>query len=44
MSQEQTAFELSDLIRETAFALHKHLRLGHLEKVYENGLTHRLRN
>jgi GxxExxY protein len=32
-----------DRIRETSFALHRHLRHGHLEKVYENGLVHRLR-
>ena len=36
-------FELCDVIRETSFALHQYLRHGHLEKVYENGLTHRLR-
>ena len=36
-------FQLCDQIRETAFALHKYLRHGHLEKVYENGLAHRLR-
>lgn len=34
---------LTDQIRETSFALHKYLRHGHLEKVYENGLAHRLR-
>ena len=34
---------LSDQIRETAFSLHTYLRHGHLEKVYENGLAHRLR-
>ena len=34
---------LCDVIRETGFALHKFLRGGHLEKVYENGLSHRLR-
>ena len=34
---------LTDTIRETSFALHKFLRHGHLEKVYENGLAHRLR-
>jgi len=34
---------LTDQIRETAFALHRYLRHGHLEKVYENGLAHRLR-
>jgi len=36
-------FELCDVIREISFALHKYLRHGHLEKVYENGLAHRLR-
>ena len=36
-------FEICDVIREISFALHKYLRHGHLEKVYENGLAHRLR-
>ena len=36
-------FELCDRIRETSLALHSYLRHGHLEKVYENGLAHRLR-
>jgi GxxExxY protein len=36
-------FQLCDQIRETGFALHRHLRHGHVEKVYENGLAHRLR-
>lgn len=36
-------FELCDVVRETAFDLHRYLRHGHLEKVYENGLAHRLR-
>lgn len=36
-------FELCDQVRETSFALHRHLRHGHVEKVYENGLAHRLR-
>ena len=30
-------------VRQTAFELHTFLRWGHLERVYENGLTHRLR-
>ena len=34
---------MCDLIRKTGFALHCFLRNGHLEKVYENGLAHRLR-
>ena len=33
---------LCDLIRETSFDIHKFLRSGHLEKVYENALAHRL--
>ena len=35
--------QLTDRIRETSLALHGFLRHGHLEKVYENGLAHRLR-
>jgi GxxExxY protein len=35
--------QLCDMVRECSFGLHKHLRHGHLEKIYENGLTHRLR-
>lgn len=33
---------LCDEIREAAFQLHSHLKHGHLEKVYENGMAHRL--
>ena len=36
-------FQLCDQVRETSFALHRHLRHGHVEKVYGNGLVHRLR-
>ncbi len=36
-------FLLCDQVRETAFALQKHHRHGHAEKIYENGLFHRLR-
>ena len=43
MKTEKEIFQLCDQIREAAFALHRHLRHGHLEKVYENGLAHRLR-
>jgi GxxExxY protein len=35
-------FALCDMVRETGYALHRYLRHGHLEKVYENGLAHRL--
>jgi GxxExxY protein len=34
---------LCDRIRETSFAIRRFLRHGHLEKVYETALTHRLR-
>jgi len=43
MKTEKESFRLCDQVRETAFALHRYLRHGHLEKVYENGLAHRLR-
>src|SRR5208337_1857330 len=43
MKTQKEIFQLCDQIRETAFALHRYLRHGHLEKVYENGLAHRLR-
>lgn len=36
-------FELCNVVRETSFAIHKFHRYGHLEKVYENALAHRLR-
>ena len=36
-------FVLCDQIRESSFSLHRFLRHGHLEKVYENGLANRLR-
>lgn len=34
---------LCDTVREIACAIHKHHSHGHLEKVYENALAHRLR-
>lgn len=34
--------ELCDFVRECSYGLHKHLRHGHLEKIYENGLANRL--
>lgn len=38
-----TINQLCDIVRETSFALHKYHRHGHAEKIYENGLVHRLR-
>ena len=39
----QDIMHLCDTVRETPFAIHKYHRHGHLEKVYENALAHRLR-
>jgi GxxExxY protein len=33
---------LCDVIRQTGYELHVYLGHGHMEKVYENGLAHRL--
>ena len=38
----KTIHELCDLVRETSFAIHQYHRHGHLEKIYENALAHRL--
>jgi GxxExxY protein len=43
MEKEKDILELCSQIRQLAFGLHVYLRHGHLEKVYENGLAHRLR-
>lgn len=34
--------ELCDIVRQTSFDIHCYHRSGHLEKVYENTLAHRL--
>jgi GxxExxY protein len=39
----RTINQLCDIVRETAFAIHCYHRNGHLEKIYENALVHRLR-
>lgn len=41
-SPKDPVYQLADRVREAAFALHKFLRHGHLEKVYEAGLANRL--
>ncbi len=43
MKPWNTVFELCDIVRETGYAIHEFLRSGHLEKVYENAMVHRLR-
>jgi GxxExxY protein len=35
-------FQLADMVRETGYAIHRYHGPGHLEKVYENALVHRL--
>lgn len=35
--------KLCDRVRETAYSIHLYLAHGHLERVYENALVHRLR-
>ncbi len=35
--------QLCDTIRETCFAIHRYHGHGHVEKIYENALVHRLR-
>jgi GxxExxY protein len=35
--------DLCDKVRETAYAIHLYHGHGHLEKIYENALAHRLR-
>jgi GxxExxY protein len=39
----KTINELCDIVRETSYAIHVYHGHGHLEKVYENALAHRLR-
>ena len=39
----QTINQLCDLVRQTAYEIHLYHGHGHLEKVYENALAHRLR-
>ncbi len=34
--------QLCDIVRETSFAIHRFHRHGHVEKIYENALAHRL--
>src|SRR3954452_19092723 len=43
MNETSDIMKLSDVIRETAFAIHCYHKHGHLEKVYEKALVHRLR-
>lgn len=42
MAEWSNVNELCDIVRETSYAIHHYLRNGHLEKVYERALVHRL--
>jgi GxxExxY protein len=42
MGLPMEVFKLCDEVGETGFAMHRYLRNGHVEKVYENALVHRL--
>ena len=39
----KTIKELCDIVRQTSYDIHVYHGHGHLEKVYENALAHRLR-
>jgi len=41
--QNQDIKQLCDIIREISFDIHCYHRSGHLEKIYENALAHRLK-
>lgn len=43
MRERRQLLQLCDHVRDSAFALHAHLRSGHTERIYENGLVNRLR-
>lgn len=43
MKPWNTVFDLCDIVRQTGYEIHEYLRNGHLEKVYENAMVHRLR-
>jgi len=40
---DRSIFTLCDIIRETSFDIHRYLRNGFTEKIYENALASRLR-
>jgi GxxExxY protein len=42
-SRDCDIFHLCDSVREVGYRIHQYLRSGHVEKVYENALAHRLR-
>ncbi|NBV20542.1 MAG: GxxExxY protein [Proteobacteria bacterium] len=43
LTDTDAIFRLCDTIRETGFAIHRFHRNGHVGKIYQNALLHRLR-
>ncbi len=43
ITDKDAIFRLCDVVREAGFAIHRYHRNGHVEKVYQNALLHRLR-
>jgi GxxExxY protein len=41
--QDDDIKQLCNIVRETSFEIHCYHRSGHLEKIYENALAHRLK-
>jgi len=39
----KTIHEICNIVRETSYAIHLYHKHGHLEKIYQNALVHRLR-
>ena len=42
LMSDDEILSLCDVVRQTGYDIHVYLRHGHLEKVYENALAHRL--
>lgn len=40
--EQEDINKVCDVVRETSYSIHQHLRHGYLEKIYENALVHRL--
>ena len=41
--KDEDVMKLCDQIRETSLSIHTYLKHGHMEKIYENALVHRLK-
>jgi GxxExxY protein len=41
--KDEDVMKLCDQIRETSLSIHAYLKHGHMEKIYENALVHRLK-